>query len=160
MIPVSRTDAADARTAWSSYGSFVAVSAPGARIDTTNRGGYGRWNGASHGRQQRRGWQALGLQIGRVNAAGAVQAVKTALPTVSSPGTAGVVALMMSANPHLDPLASSTVGGMVAVDVAASDNVGVARVELRVNATTVAIDHEAPFDFSWDSTGVPNGMAT
>jgi thermitase len=38
--------------------------------------------------------------------------------------------------------------------------VGVARVELKVNGTTVAIDSAAPYSFTWNSTGVPNGMAT
>lgn len=182
MIPVSATDAADVRTGWSSYGSFVALSAPGAGIYTTNRGGgYGSWNGTSFSSPLTAGVVALmmsanpaldNLQIesllfgtaidlgaagrdaayghGRVNAAAAVQAARNAVPTADT--TAPTSALTA-------PLASSTVSGVVAVDVAAGDNRGVARVELRVNGTTVAIDHEAPFGFSWDSTGVPNGMA-
>jgi hypothetical protein len=48
---------------------------------------------------------------------------------------------------------------LVGVNVAASDNVGVTRVELRVNNTTVAVDTTAPFAFTWDSAGVANGMA-
>jgi hypothetical protein len=46
------------------------------------------------------------------------------------------------------------------VDVTAADNIGVSRVELRVNSTTVAIDAAAPFAFTWDSAGVSNGMAS
>ena len=42
----------------------------------------------------------------------------------------------------------------------ATDNIGVARVELRVNSTTVAVDTAAPFAFTWDSAGVSNGMAS
>jgi thermitase len=48
---------------------------------------------------------------------------------------------------------------VVPVNVSATDNVGVARVELKVNGSTVSVDSAAPFAFSWDSAGVPNGMA-
>ena len=50
--------------------------------------------------------------------------------------------------------------GLVAVNVSASDNVGVTKVDLRVNGATVATDTAAPFAFSWDSTKIANGMAT
>ncbi|HJT52094.1 MAG TPA: Ig-like domain-containing protein, partial [Nitrosospira sp.] len=56
------------------------------------------------------------------------------------------------------PASGATVTGLVGVDVAATDNTAVDRVELRVNGTTVAIDTASPFAFAWDSTGVPNGM--
>ena len=182
MIPVSATDSADALTSWSSFGSFVAMSAPGAGIYTTLRGGgYGGWNGTSFSSPITAGTVALVMAAnpsldsahvenilfstaidlgaagrdplygyGRVNAAGAVQAAKAALPVVdTTPPTSSITA----------PLASSTVSGVVAVNVAANDNIGVTRVELRVNGVTVAIDSAAPFNFSWDSTGVANGMA-
>ena len=182
MIAVSATDSADARTSWSSFGSFVAMSAPGAGIYTTVRGGgYGAWNGTSFSSPVTAGVVALVMATnpaldsagvenilfntaidlgaagrdpfygyGRVNAAGAVQAAKAALPVVdTTPPTSSITA----------PLASSTVSGVVAVNVSASDNIGVTRVELRVNGATVAIDTAAPFSFSWDSTGVANGMA-
>ena len=42
----------------------------------------------------------------------------------------------------------------------ATDNVGVTKVELRVNGATVATDTMAPYSFSWDSKTVANGMAT
>jgi len=58
------------------------------------------------------------------------------------------------------PSAGATVAGIATVNLAASDNVGVTRVELQVNGTTVAIDTSAPFGFSWDTTGAPNGMAS
>ena len=183
MIAVSATDSADARASWSSYGSFVAMSAPGAGIYTTERGGgYGAWNGTSFSSPVTAGVVALVMATnpaldsarvenilfstaidlgaagrdslyghGRVNAAGAVQAAKAALPVVdTTPPTSSITA----------PLASSTVSGVVAVNVTASDNTGVTRMELRVNGATVAIDNAAPFSFSWNSTGVPNGMAS
>jgi hypothetical protein len=51
------------------------------------------------------------------------------------------------------------VSGIVAVSVSASDNVGVAKVELRVNGSLLATDTVAPFSFSWDSTKAANGMS-
>ena len=48
MIVVSATDSADAKTSWSSYGSFVDLAAPGQSIYTTARGGgYQYWSGTS-----------------------------------------------------------------------------------------------------------------
>jgi thermitase len=48
MIPVSATDSADLKASFSSWGDFVAMSAPGVGIWTTVRGGsYQTWNGTS-----------------------------------------------------------------------------------------------------------------
>ena len=183
MIPVSATDGNDVIASWSSYGNYVALSAPGTGIYTTSRGGaYGSWNGTSFSSPLTAGVGALlmaanpsldnltvenllystavdlgatGRDIyygfGRVNAAAGVQAAIAKIVTVDTqPPTASISA----------PLASSTVSGLVAVDVSATDNVGVTSVALQVNGTTVAVDSSAPFGFSWDSAGVPNGMAS
>lgn len=182
MIPVSATDANDTIANWSSYGNFVAMSAPGVSIWTTRReGDYATASGTS----------------------------------LSSPLTAGVVALMMSANATLssldvenllfssatdlgasgrdpyygygrvnaeaavqaavaaaiaqdteapsvtivNPLEGATVNGLVPIDIGTFDNVGVTRAELWVNGTSVAVDTSSPFAFSWDSTGTQNGAA-
>src|SRR6185369_1486867 len=88
---------------------------------------------------------------GRVNAAAAVQAALGATTTVDTqPPTASISA----------PGSSVTVSGLVPVSVSANDNVGVTKVELRVNGWAVATDTMAPYGFSWDSTTVANGMAT
>jgi chitinase len=50
-----------------------------------------------------------------------------------------------------------TVSNTVAVSVNAADNVGVARVDLRVNGATAATTNLAPYQFAWNSTTVPNG---
>jgi thermitase len=48
MIPVSATDSADLKASFSSWGDFVAMSAPGVGIWTTVRGGsYQTWQGTS-----------------------------------------------------------------------------------------------------------------
>ena len=50
--------------------------------------------------------------------------------------------------------------GLVPVSVSAADNVGVSKVELRVNGVLVGTDIGAPYALSWDSTKVANGMST
>lgn len=182
MIPVSATDTNDSRASWSTYGAFVAMSAPGAGIWTTSMGGiYQAWTGTSFSSPLTAGVAALmmaanpaldGAKIeslmyasavdlgaagrdpyygyGRVDAAAGVKAAVAATTAIDRQApTASISA----------PVAFSSVSGLVAVNVSASDNVGVARVELQVNGTTVAVDSNAPFGFSWNSSGVANGMA-
>jgi Zn-dependent metalloprotease len=55
------------------------------------------------------------------------------------------------------PAAGSTVGGTVAVDVDAADNVAVTRVELRVDGVLVGTDLAAPWQVAWDTTAAGNG---
>ncbi|MET0519838.1 MAG: S8 family serine peptidase [Burkholderiaceae bacterium] len=181
MITVSATDSNDVRTSWSSYGSFVSISAPGQDIWTTTRGGgYQAWWGTSLSSPVVAGVLALMMSAkpsldatqqegllystaldlgpagrdpyygyGRVNAAAAVRAAAAATPPADTqPPSVSITS----------PTGGST-SGWVAVNASASDNVGVARVELRVNGSTVATDSSAPYAFSWDSSTVPNGMA-
>jgi thermitase len=181
MIPVSATGAGDTKASWSSFGGFVAISAPGEGIYTTIKGGgYGAANGTSFSSPVTAGVVALMMSAnptlpaadvekllfstavdlgatgrdvyyghGRVNAAAAVAAAVQAQPTGDKVAPAASITA---------PLGSSTVGGLVAVNVTASDNVGVTRVELRANNALVATDTSSPFGFSWDSATTPNGM--
>jgi hypothetical protein len=181
MIPVAATDGNDVRASWSSYGTYIAMAAPGAGIwSTTLGGGYGAVSGTSFSSPITAGVVALMMSAapsllnskiesllfstavdlgaagrdpyygyGRVDAARAVQAAVAAVPvpdtqapsvTISAPGN------------------GATVTGLVPVNVNSADNIAVTRIELKVNSTTVAIDNTAPFAFSWDSRGVPNGL--
>lgn len=178
ITAVAATDGSDNRTSWSSWGKHIDVAAPGVSIYTTTRGGgYGGFSGTS----------------------------------ASSPVTAGVYALMMAANPRLDPasldrtlfetavdrgsagydlyygygrvdaaaavsaaqarVANDTqppsvaitsptggkVSGLVPVDVSASDNGGVARVELYAGDRLVGTETTAPYRFAWDTSALPDG---
>lgn len=182
MIPVSATDGNDAITSWSSFGSYVAVAAPGLGIwSTTADGGYASVSGTSFSSPITAGVLALMMAAnpalssaqvegllystavdlgtsgrdvyygyGRVDAAAAVNAAATTVAADTQPPTASISA----------PLGGSTVSGLTAVNVSATDNVAVARVELRVNGSTVATDTTSPYQFSWDTTKFANGMAT
>jgi thermitase len=183
MISVSATDSADNRASFSSYGNFVALSAPGAGIYTTAVGGaYGAVSGTSFSAPVAAGVAALMMAAnpslsnskieslmystavdlgtagrdpyfgyGRVDAAAAVQAAASSVAPVDT--TAPTVAIA-------SPATSSSVSGVVVVTTNSNDNVGVARVELKVNNTVIASDTAGPFSFSWDTNGVANGMAT
>ncbi|MDB5920142.1 MAG: peptidase [Massilia sp.] len=184
LIAVSASDSADAKASWSSYGSFVSIAAPGAGIWTTSKGGtYGGWNGTSFASPVAAGVAALmmaaapmldGAQIeaamfatavdlgasgrdpyfgyGRVNALAAVQAAiaRTGATVDTQKPSASITS----------PAGSSSVSGSVTVAVNAADNVGIDRVELKANGTVVGVDTASPFSFSWNTSGVPNGMNT
>ncbi len=180
MITVAATDSSDRRASWSSHGGFVTLSAPGAGIWTTSRGG--GWGAAS------------GTSFSSPVVAGAAALVFSARPeltpaeaeallvsTAADLGAAGfdiehgwgrvdagaAVRAAIDADLQADtqaprvavtrPLGAATVSGWVPIDVTAIDDRGIARVELRVGGRTVATDTTAPFAFSWDSTQVTNG---
>jgi thermitase len=183
MIVVSATDSGDSRTSWSNFGSAVTLAAPGAGIWTTSRGNlYQQWNGTSFASPVAAAAGALVMAAnpsldnltveglltstsvdlgstgrdpyfghGRVNAAAAVAA---AVAKRTPADTAAPVAAIGS------PSNGASVSGLVTVSVNATDNVGVNRVELKVNGTTVAVDQAAPYQFTWDSAGAANGSAT
>ena len=183
VIAVSATDSNDQMASWSSYGSYVAMSAPGVSIFTTTMGGgYGQVSGTSFSSPIVAATVALMMSanpglantkiesllystasdfgapgrdiyygFGRVNAAAAAQAAMGTVPAGDSqPPAASIMA----------PSPSVSVSGLVSIDAAANDNVGVTKVELRVNGASVATDTMSPFSFSWDSKTMANGMAT
>ncbi len=186
MIPVSATDSSDLKTSWSSWGNFVAMSAPGASIWTTTLGGtYKTWSGTSFASPVTAGVVAMmmaanpGLRntdvenllfgtavdlgaagrdpyfgFGRVNAGAAVAAAAQATATLKTTDTQTPTVGISS------PGASSSVAGLTTVNVSATDNVGVSKVELWVNGTLLTTDTTAPYSFAWDTTKVANGTAT
>lgn len=182
MIPVSATDGSDLMASWSSYGSYVAVAAPGVGIWTTSSdGSYRSASGTSFASPITAGVVALmmaakptlssgqvesllystaldlgtaGRDIyfgyGRIDAAAAVRAATSVVAADTQAPTATIAA----------PLASSSVSGLATVDVSASDNVGVTKVVLKANGVDVATDTAGPFQFSWDTSKVANGMSS
>jgi hypothetical protein len=182
VIAVSATESNDTRASFSSYGSYVTIAAPGRDIYTTGlKGTYTQGYGTSFSTPIVAGTVALMMSAnpkltnteiekllyanvddlgtsgwdkyfgyGRVNAGAAVKAAAAALSTVDTQAPAVSITA---------PLGNSTVSGIATVSASASDNVGVAKVELRVNGSLLATDTVAPFSFSWDSKKVANGMA-
>lgn len=182
LIPISATTSSDTKASFSSYGNFVALSAPGVGIyTTTSSGGYSSPSGTSIATPVAAGVAALvfaarpalsstqvesilfstAIDLGTVGrdsnfGYGRVDAAKAVAAALAFTSAADTQAPAVSIN---SPLGGTSVSGLAAVDVSASDNVGVARVDLKVNGTTVASDTTAPFAFSWDTRNLPNGMA-
>ncbi len=183
ILVAAATDNNDQRASWSSYGSYVDISAPGVSIYTTLRGGgYGTASGTS-----------LSCPITAATAALMISANNNLSPTdidqilkstALDLGAAGydiyygagrvdaakaVAAAQSTIKTNLDTqaptiLITSPVGGTVAgsvpVDVSYSDNVGVTSVVLYVNGQKFATDSMAPFAFAWDTSTLANGTYT
>ncbi len=176
---VSAVDSADTKASWSSYGGYVDVAAPGVGIyTTTNGGGYGAGSGTSFSAPITAGVYALMIAAnpalapseldaalfatavdlgnrnyygnGRIDAAAAV-----AHAVADAPSDTAVPLVKFNV-----PAAGSTVHGLVAVDVGASDNVGVTRVELYADDVLVATATGAPYGFSWDTSALADGYVT
>jgi thermitase len=175
---VAAIDSADNKASFSSYGTYVDVAAPGVGIyTTTNGGGYGSVSGTSFSAPVTAGVYALMMAAnpslspsqldnalfstasdlgaagkdpyfgyGRVNAAAAVGT------TGADTGDGTAPSVSISA-----PVAGTKVRGLVPVDVRASDDVGLSRVEFYADGTLVGSDTLTPYGFSWDSTGSADG---
>ncbi len=58
------------------------------------------------------------------------------------------------------PADGAQVSGTVTLEVEATDNVGVARVEFFAGSTKLGEATSAPYTFAWDTTGYPDGPVT
>jgi hypothetical protein len=179
-VAVAAIDQDDAHAAFSNYGSWIAVAAPGVDIVTTSIGGtYASSSGTSPAaafgsavfallfaadptlsrldaiQRVERGAVDLGdpgwdpeFGSGRVDAYGALVPGGTgALPPDTTPPVVSI----------LSPSEDSLMSGMVPVDVAANDNVGVARVELFVDAERIASTTTPPYQFVVDAAALSPG---
>ena len=180
VVAVSATDSSDARTSWSNYGSYVDIAAPGANILTlSGASGYAAMDGTSFSSPVTAGVVALmraanpalsnsnivntllanaddlgpigkdnDFGRGRVNARRAVAAVGGA--SIVADTTAPTVAIQ-------SPAAGSTVSGVVGVNVAASDNTGVTRIELYIGGSLHAQSSSPSASFTWNTGNFLDG---
>ncbi len=180
VLTVSGTDANDLLYAWSNTGNNVDLAAPGSVYTTVNGGGYSAASGTSVAapivaaiaalvlsanpaltgddvqtllKQSSddlgpAGWDT-GFGWGRVNAARAV-AMASSGAVDNTPPTVNILA----------PAPGANVSGSVAVQVAASDNVGVSSVSLSMDGVLIATDSAAPWNFAWNTTAAANGTHT
>jgi hypothetical protein len=181
LTAVSATDANDNKASWSSYGTYVDAAAPGVSLWTTRRGGgYTAASGTSVASPATAAVYALMIGVnpnlapttldgilfstakdlgsigvdplfgaGRIDALGAVAKAKASSASDSQPPTVAI------SSPT-----SGQLRGVVPVDVSATDNVGVTKVELLVDEIVVATDTMTPFGFSWDTTTTQDGVVT
>lgn len=93
------------------------------------------------------------LQAKAYDAAGNVGTSASRSVTVSNDKTAPTVSIS-------NPAAGSTLSGTVSVNMSASDNKAVTRVDLLVDGKVVGSDTTSPYAISWNTTTVANGSHT
>jgi subtilisin family serine protease len=181
VIAVSGTEYDDVMGIWSSYGSNISLSAPGVGIYTTNADGtYGAHSGTSFASPIAAGAAALLLGYDpQMTNARLVQLLEQNADDLGSTGLDiyygyGRVnawrALVAAGAPQVDttapvtsvtsPAAASTVSGIMNVQIDASDNIGVTKVELYVDDVLNNTSPQAPASFSWDTTTFSNATHT
>ena len=185
MMVVSAIQQGDTLASFSTYGSFVDISAPGNNIISTAMGG-GYWNcwGTSFATPIVAATAALILSERPDFTPSQVDAtLESTAKDLGAPGydvyygygnVNAAAALQYAASVPLapapdtmaptvavtSPAGGTRVAGTVSVSANASDNVGVTHVDLRVNGVVVASDTTSPYAFSWNSAGVANGTVT
>lgn len=183
VVAVSATDSNDVRPTWSNFGSYVDVSAPGANIiSLSGADQYASWNGTSFSCPVTSGVVALMASVntrlsqvqlvdllvrntddigaagydiyygsGRVNA---YRATAAALALVSSDYTVPVTSIT-------SPAAGATVSSTTQrIDVNATDNVAVTRIELYIDGKLFGTSNTASATFSWSTRRVTRGAHT
>lgn len=179
LTAVAATDTVDGRASFSSWGDYIDIAAPGLSVWTTTRGGgYGAVSGTSAASPIVAGVYALMMSAkpslsaavldnilfttaqdlgpsgvdqefghGRVNAAAAVaKALQTSTADAVPPSVA------------ITAPASGPAAGLVPVDVTATDDTGVTRVELYANNALVATDTTSPYGFTVDASKYNDGQ--
>ncbi len=179
VVAASATTSSDTFASFSNYGTWVDISAPGASILTTSRGGgYGSWSGTSFSSPITAGVAALILSAnpsltnaqvvdiltqnaddlgstgfdkyfgyGRVNA---FQSILAALAAVPDEDTIDPSVEITS------PQDGTSVNGSLTVSVSTVDEGGVDRVELYVDGTLLSSDTASPYTFAWDTYAYAN----
>ncbi len=182
LLMVSATDLNDVLASWSNTGNNIDLAAPGVSILTTVRGGsYGWAGGTSVSAPIVAGAAALvmsanatlpGAQVGdilkqsaddlgaagwdpsygsgRVNAGRAVLLAVASTPADSAAPSASITA----------PSSGSTVSGPVTVNVSATDDMGVTRVECYLDGGLIGASTNAMAGFPWNTAAYPNGSCT
>lgn len=178
VVAVSATNSSDVITSWSSYGSYVDISAPGESILTTWGSDYAYVSGTSFSSPVTAATTALMISIqpkltnsqtvdlllknaDDLGAAGydvyygygrvnASRAVYAAANAISSDVTAPVVTIGSPANGVI-------VSGTVGISASATDNVGVTKMEILIDGTLVAQGTAATISYSWNTLNYADG---
>jgi thermitase len=179
VLTVSATDSTDLLASFSCTGANIDLAAPGVGVSTIIAGGaYGAGTGTSFSAPVVAGVAALvismnpgltGVQVqdilkqtaddlgsagwdanygyGRVNAYKAVF-LATGTPPADSTAPSAIITA---------PAAGDTVAGVVSIDVSATDNLGVTKLECYANGMLMGTSSSAIASFLWDTTQNLNG---
>jgi thermitase len=159
-LAVGGVTSTDTRYSWSNYGSWVDVTAPGCNPSQALNGTIMQYCGTSSATPFIAGVAGLlastdpapsagtiraALIASRVTPAGRVDA-RNALDALPYAGDTTKPTVVFAATPK-------AVRGVVTVSAAASDQHGVARVQLYAAGRLVGTDTTAPYSLSWKATG-------
>lgn len=181
VLTVSATRMDDSFATFSNYGNIVDLSAPGSSIYTTIKGGaYDPVAGTSFSSPIVAGVACLVMSANPSLSGAEVQKIiKESTDDLGEPGWdskfgtgrvnayKALVGISMTQTDYVSPSVvidspsdGSVVMGEVNINVTATDNVGVAKVELYKNNVLFATDTTSPYTFYWDTKGEPNGSYT
>lgn len=187
LISVSATDSHDALTSWSSYGPYVDVSAPGAGIwSTTRGGGYAAVSGTSFSTPVVAAVLALmksanpaltNVQLESLLKSTAVDRGTPGYDIYYGYGRVNAAAAVSAARNYggtatastpdttapsvsIASPAGGTLSGTVTVSANAGDSSGIARVDLYAGATLLGSVSTAPYNVSWNTKTVANGAVS
>lgn len=178
VVAIAATNASNDRAWFSNYGSWITLAAPGVNLYTTLWGGdYVSVTGTSGAAAIASGAFAL-LRAAHpeMTAQAAIDAMTASTDDIGANGWDpnfgfGLIDADAAINgggaPEdrddptvaiVSPQKSNLVDGVVNVEVAASDNVGIVSVSLYVDGYLHATTDIGPYDFAWDTTGLPAGL--
>ena len=184
LISVSATDPSDALAGFSSRGAYVDVAAPGVGVYTTTRGGgYGAPSGTSVASPVAAGVVALiwsanpALAPDQVEAIlkastddrgatgydtafgyGRVNAYQAVLQALATPGTPAPAPDTIPPSVSItSPANGSTVTKSVKINVAATDDRGVAKIEVYIDGALRGVSNSSTATFSWNTRRAASG---
>jgi hypothetical protein len=180
VVAVGATTEGDARPTFSNYGAWLSVSAPGVNIATTDlSGSYSSSTGTSPAAAVVSSVFALLLSAEPgLSRAAAIQRVEDGATDLGSEGwdpyfghgrvdSYATLVPGQVGSPQVDeqsptvdilnPSQGSLVGGMVPVDVTASDNLALERVDLFLDKLFYATETIAPYSFVIDAASLSPG---
>lgn len=180
VLTVTASQSGDTLATFTSTGNNTDLAAPGVSVYTTNRsGGYSFGSGTSFSAPIVAGAAALVISVApQLSSSEVMDVLKRSADDFGPAGwDAGwgagrlnvgraLASLGASADTQpptvdfLSPVADATVQGPVTVQVAASDDRGVASVSLAVDGALLGTDCELPYEFAWNAASLCDGPHT
>jgi subtilisin family serine protease len=181
VLTVSATDVNDALAPFANTGNNIDLAAPGSDIMTTAAGGdYGSGTGTSFSAPVVAGVAALMVSINPALTGADIQnLLKQSADDLGAPGwdtsygwgrvqAAAAVTAALNFQPPADtnapsaavttPTPGSTLSNVVTVNIAATDDIGVSRMELFLDGALVATNPGPDVSFAWDTRTVADGI--
>jgi len=174
LLSVGATDRSDGLASFSSQGDHVDLAAPGVSILTTRRGGgYGYGSGTSFAAPVVAGVVALMFAANPDLTASEVESIlESTADDLGNPGydtsfghgRVNAHEAVLAAGGDFPPTAAilspdngETVAGNISVEVSATDDDGIASIELYLDGILVGTDLSAPFGFSLNTMAQTDG---